>query len=83
MKTIMPFFALFALTAMAPGEQPNPAPDTFAGQALCVAIKPTDAELRWQKIPWLTDLGQAQTVAREERRPILLWVTGDDPLERC
>lgn len=83
MKTMMPLVALLAWAAVAAGAQPNPALDNLAGQALCVAIKPTDAELRWQKIPWLTDLGQAQAVAREERRPILLWVTGDDPLERC
>jgi hypothetical protein len=46
-------------------------------------IKPAAAELKWQQIPWLTDLARGQRVAREEQRPILLWVTGDDPLERC
>lgn len=46
-------------------------------------IKPTADELRWQRIPWLTDLAAAQQVARKEGRPLLLWVTGDDPLERC
>jgi hypothetical protein len=46
-------------------------------------IKPTAGELRWQRIPWLTDLSAAQQVARKEGRPLLLWVTGDDPLERC
>jgi len=47
------------------------------------AVKPTPDELRWQKIPWLTDLAEGQRVARAESRPIVLWVTGDDPLERC
>jgi hypothetical protein len=47
------------------------------------AIKPTPEELRWQQIPWLTDLAEGQRLARAERRPIFLWVTGDDPLERC
>jgi len=74
--------ALLAVNFVAAGIQ-NPAPDSLAGQALCAAIKPTAAELSWQKIPWLTNLGQAQAVARQERRPIFLWVTGDDPLERC
>jgi hypothetical protein len=46
-------------------------------------IRPSAEELKWQRIPWLTDLGQGQRVAQGERRPILLWVTGDDPLERC
>jgi hypothetical protein len=47
------------------------------------AIKPVPQELRWQRIPWITDLAEAQRVAQAERRPIFLWVTGDDPLERC
>jgi hypothetical protein len=46
-------------------------------------IKPAPEELKWQRIPWLTDLAQGQRIAQAERRPILLWVTGDDPLERC
>ena len=46
-------------------------------------IKPAAAELKWQQIPWLLDLTGGLRVAREERRPIFLWVTGDDPLERC
>jgi hypothetical protein len=46
-------------------------------------IKPSASELKWQRIPWLMDLAQGQRVAQAERRPILLWVTGDDPLERC
>ena len=47
------------------------------------AIKPTPEELRWQQIPWLLDLAKGQRLAKAEERPIFLWVTGDDPLERC
>lgn len=46
-------------------------------------VKPTAEELKWQRIPWVTDLAQGQRLAQSERRPIFLWVTGDDPLERC
>jgi hypothetical protein len=46
-------------------------------------IKPAAHELRWRQIPWTTDLAAGQKCARAEGRPILLWVTGDDPLERC
>lgn len=46
-------------------------------------IKPTAEELAWLKIPWVLDLKAAQQTATSERRPIFLWVTGDDPLERC
>ena len=47
------------------------------------AIKPAAEELRWQQIPWVTDLAEGQRLAKTEGRPIFLWVTGDDPLERC
>jgi hypothetical protein len=47
------------------------------------AIEPSPDELRWQQIPWITDLAEGQRLAQAERRPIFLWVTGDDPLERC
>jgi hypothetical protein len=47
------------------------------------AIKSEASQRRWEQIPWLTDLAAGLELAREERRPIFLWATGDDPLERC
>ena len=44
---------------------------------------PHPGELKWQQIPWLTDLRQGIRQARAERRPLLLFVSGDDPLEKC
>ena len=46
-------------------------------------VRPAADELKWQRIPWMQDLAEGQGLAREEQRPIFLWVTGDDPLERC
>jgi hypothetical protein len=46
-------------------------------------IKPAPDELNWQRIPWITDLAEGLRLARQERRPIFLWATGNDPLERC
>jgi hypothetical protein len=46
-------------------------------------IKPTAKELTWLNIPWMLDLKEAQRTAKEEARPLFLWATGDDPLERC
>ena len=46
-------------------------------------IKPSADELKWTRIPWVLDLAEGQRLARAEKRPIFLWVTGDDPLERC
>ena len=37
----------------------------------------------WREIPWLIDLGDAIAAGKKENRPILIWVSGDDPLERC
>ncbi len=58
-----------------------PAGDDLARRA--AAIKPSEKELTWLGIPWVMDLMEAQRLAREEKRPIFLWATGDDPLERC
>src|SRR5947199_10820653 len=44
---------------------------------------PHPGELRWQQIPWLTDLREAVRQAKVESRPLLLFVSGDDPLEKC
>lgn len=46
-------------------------------------IQPTDAELQWKRIPWVTDLAEAVKLAKQEKRPLLVWTAGDDPLERC
>lgn len=38
---------------------------------------------KWLDIPWLLDLNEAVRAATAEHRPVLIWVSGDDPLERC
>ena len=40
-------------------------------------------EPKWQRIPWLLDLDEGIRLAKEEKRPLLIWTSGDDPLERC
>jgi hypothetical protein len=40
-------------------------------------------ELKWQRVAWMTDLSEALREARAENRPILIWATDDEPLERC
>jgi hypothetical protein len=83
---------LCAALAFAPSASARPEPPDFvddldrlpAHQAhLYEVVKPTPAELKWQAIPWLTDLAEGLRQARAERRPLFLWVSGDDPLERC
>jgi hypothetical protein len=38
---------------------------------------------KWLEVPWLLDLTEGIRVAKAESRPVLIWVSGDDPLERC
>ena len=47
------------------------------------AIKPREDETRWQAVPWMQDLEAAVKQAKKEKRPLFLWVAGDEPLERC
>jgi hypothetical protein len=46
-------------------------------------VRQDDAQLRWRDIPWYTDGAEGLKAARTEKRPVLLFVTGDDPLGRC
>jgi hypothetical protein len=39
---------------------------------------------KWRDaIPWILDLRAGIQMATEEKRPLLIWTSGDDPLERC
>ena len=52
-------------------------------QLLYAAIKPQPEEMKWLQIPWLVDLDAGIKQARQEQRPVLIWVSGDEPLQRC
>lgn len=48
------------------------------------SLRATPDELKWKRIPWLTNLTEGVSVAKQENRPILLWMTGQGPpLDRC
>lgn len=80
MRTIL-WAAILLCLAFAGGASAGQGPDSLTH--LARTIEPAPEELRWQQIPWLLDLAEGQQVAQREQRPIFLWVTGDDPLERC
>jgi hypothetical protein len=67
------------------GEEPAPGPKDAENKLVqrAAVVKPTEKELAWLTIPWMLDLKAAQATAKAEGRPIFLWATGDDPLERC
>ena len=81
MKTLIISTTLMVAGGVLSEAEPRPSEQALARRA--AVIKPAPEELRWQQIPWVTDLAEGQRLAQAERRPIFLWVTGDDPLERC
>ena len=57
-------------------------------QKRAAELIPDKAQLRFQEIPWVHDLADAQKLAQEEKRPIFLWGYGgrarpDNGLEGC
>jgi hypothetical protein len=53
-------------------------PQSF--RELHALIKPQEAELKWDKIPWLTSLWEARQKAAAQGKPILLWEMDGHPL---
>ena len=64
--------------------QPAIAPGTTLDEAnfrdFATFIRPQAAELRWQAIPWQTDIREACRLAAEQRKPIFLWAMNGNPL---
>jgi hypothetical protein len=46
-------------------------------------LRPSDESLKWRQIPWMTNLAEGLKVAQQEGRPVFLWGSDDEPLERC
>jgi hypothetical protein len=46
-------------------------------------LKPTSRDVLWRQIPWMQDLDKAVKQAKKEKRPLFIWATDDEPLERC
>lgn len=71
---------LVALTAAA-GDPTTAERDALYRMAKLVRLD--ESVMRWREIPWYTDAIEGLKAARDEKRPVLLFVTGDDPLGRC
>jgi len=84
LRAFLGFLSLVLCALVAEGQQKSPAAPAAEELARrAQTIKPSADELKWTRVPWVLDLAEGQRLAREEKRPIFLWVTGDDPLERC
>ena len=49
-------------------------------RATLTYLKPKPDELRWQEIPWQTDIREACRIAATEGKPVFLWAMNGNPL---
>jgi len=81
MKYILSLLITITAAVCCPAQSGTIAPDNIDKQMQ--SIRPAKSALRWQQIPWVTDLEKGLATAKKENRPIFLWGSDDDPLERC
>jgi len=78
---------VFGATSSQPTPEPRPEQSGDKAQKELFrhveALRPAPEFLRWRQIPWMTDLVAAQRTAREEKRLLLIWASGDEPFGRC
>ena len=72
--------------SLAPAADPVPERAELLRRA--AAVRPNATDFRWQQIPWHTDPAEALAQARQEGRPLFVWLAGGrdrdgSPLERC
>jgi hypothetical protein len=84
-RTVL-LLSLFALPAGARAGEPPP--ELVAIQKRAAAIRPAAGNFAWREIPWYIDPTAALKQAREEKRPLFVWLAGGrdrdgSPLERC
>jgi hypothetical protein len=83
--------AALTLCAAGRGSEPPPLPRATPDLGRLPAkakaqydfVMPRADERRWEQIPWLLDLSEGVRQAHAEKRPLLIWVSNEDPLERC
>lgn len=87
-RQIAIFFAM-ALTTTVVGQSRVGTRSTYEQlQKRAALLMPEKSQLRFQEIPWVHDLAEAQKIAQAENRPIFLWGYGgrarpDNGLEGC
>lgn len=83
--TLVPEMQLNAQTPAEPtaASKKNQAPTLEELNKLAATVKPTPAENKWQQIPWITDVNEGRRLAKEEKRPLLLWTIFGEPLDEC
>lgn len=67
--------ALFPMT-----DNQSPTIDGTNFRAVIDYLRPRPDELRWQDVPWQTDVREACRLAAEQHKPIFLWAMNGNPL---
>ncbi len=67
---------------------PPPEPELAAILKKAATVRPSGRDFAWREIPWHDDASAALKEARDEKRPLLVWLAGGrdrdgTPLERC
>ena len=78
------FLILAATSLLLPAPAPQatvPEPSALAKKA--DAVRATAGELKYMKLPWVTNLFEGFRLAREEKRPVFLYMITGDPLDDC
>lgn len=86
MKRIVTVLLLAALAGHCRAE--DPVPELTAMLKKAAAARPNATDFVWRQIPWNTDAADALKQARDEKRPLFVWLAGGrdrdgNPLERC
>ena len=86
MRRITACLLLATLPAVAVSAEP--APEVAALLDRAAPFRPGAHDLVWRQIPWATDPAAALAQARDEHRPLFVWLAGGrdrdgTPLERC
>ena len=81
------FFAI-PLFLVATASADETVPELSAQQKKALAFRSTARDFAWREIPWHDDPSAALKEARDEKRPLLVWLAGGrdrdgTPLERC
>ncbi|HEX2184013.1 MAG TPA: hypothetical protein VHN78_00735 [Chloroflexota bacterium] len=66
------------VTATAAGGVPALGGESF--RAWLDYVRPKPEEVKWQAIPWQTDIWEARRLAVQQGKPIFLWAMNGNPL---
>lgn len=79
---LMVFSALFVPAALVSQDGPNAAGSDLRAKADEIRAS-ADELFKLRRIPWITDPAEGFRLAREENRPVFLYLQAGDPLEDC